>query len=248
MARARRRSRVKRGGFAEHERRWAFGEELDIGGRGWLFTAPESRLGEVWEAFRDEVVARWVAVHPGTRPPLWWEREAPLWPETVEPPPGWHAGLRLPRARRGGTGTPACDVLAYGRAYVRGIESTWLTPWMVDYYSGRATNVDGIPIGLEFADREFPYTALDPADPPAYDSEATYLRALDLLRAGEEERVPADGWEPELVRDSGVDRVTAYAWGVVSGATIAGPHVRNACARHLRDLLNGGARGFAWAG
>lgn len=32
------------------------------------------------------------------------------------------------------------------------------------------------------------------------------------------------------------DRVTAYAEAVVSGAIIAGPHVRNACRRHLADL------------
>jgi phage terminase large subunit-like protein len=33
-----------------------------------------------------------------------------------------------------------------------------------------------------------------------------------------------------------VDRATAYAKGVASGKIIAGPHVRNACRRHLDDL------------
>jgi phage terminase large subunit-like protein len=42
------------------------------------------------------------------------------------------------------------------------------------------------------------------------------------------------------------DQVTAYAKSVVSGKTIAGPHVRDACARHLRDLEHGPARGLKW--
>lgn len=38
--------------------------------------------------------------------------------------------------------------------------------------------------------------------------------------------------------------VTAYAKAVSSGEIVAGPHVRNACARHLRDLERGGDRGL----
>jgi len=43
-----------------------------------------------------------------------------------------------------------------------------------------------------------------------------------------------------------LDRVTAWAKGVVSGKIIAGPHVRDAAARHLRDLVEGPARGLKW--
>lgn len=42
------------------------------------------------------------------------------------------------------------------------------------------------------------------------------------------------------------DPVTDYAKGVWSGRIIAGPHVRDACARHLRDLRDGPKRGLAW--
>nr|WP_242186640.1 terminase large subunit [Sphingomonas sp. CARO-RG-8B-R24-01] len=42
------------------------------------------------------------------------------------------------------------------------------------------------------------------------------------------------------------DRATAYANAVVAGAIVAGPHVRNACRRHLDDLKYGGARGLAF--
>lgn len=48
-------------------------------------------------------------------------------------------------------------------------------------------------------------------------------------------------------RSSGqADPVTAYARGVADGEIIAGPHVRNACARHLRDLVEGPKRGLLW--
>jgi phage terminase large subunit-like protein len=42
------------------------------------------------------------------------------------------------------------------------------------------------------------------------------------------------------------DRATAFANGVLSGEIIAGPHVRNAAQRHLRDLDEGPARGLIW--
>lgn len=42
------------------------------------------------------------------------------------------------------------------------------------------------------------------------------------------------------------DRATDYAKKVVAGKLIAGPHVRNACQRHLDDLKNGAARGLKY--
>lgn len=43
-----------------------------------------------------------------------------------------------------------------------------------------------------------------------------------------------------------VDPVTAWAEDVVGGRVVAGPHVRAAAARHLRDLKDGPARGLFW--
>lgn len=40
------------------------------------------------------------------------------------------------------------------------------------------------------------------------------------------------------------DRATAYAIDVVEGRIVAGPHVRNACRRHLKDLEDGHKRGL----
>jgi phage terminase large subunit-like protein len=42
------------------------------------------------------------------------------------------------------------------------------------------------------------------------------------------------------------DPATKYAKGVVAGRIVAGPHVRDACARHLRDLKDGPKRGLKW--
>ncbi|MGH7083544.1 MAG: terminase large subunit, partial [Acetobacteraceae bacterium] len=42
------------------------------------------------------------------------------------------------------------------------------------------------------------------------------------------------------------DPVTGWAEAVVAGAVVAGPHVRNAARRHLRDLAEGPQRGLRW--
>jgi len=42
------------------------------------------------------------------------------------------------------------------------------------------------------------------------------------------------------------DPVTDYAKAVVAGEIVAGPHVRNACRRHLDDLAHGPERGLIW--
>jgi phage terminase large subunit-like protein len=42
------------------------------------------------------------------------------------------------------------------------------------------------------------------------------------------------------------DSATAYARAVVRGVVLAGPHVRNACRRHLQDLVEGPKRGLYW--
>lgn len=43
-----------------------------------------------------------------------------------------------------------------------------------------------------------------------------------------------------------VDRTKAYALDVVAGRIVAGPHVRNACRRHLQDLMQGPERGLCF--
>ncbi len=46
--------------------------------------------------------------------------------------------------------------------------------------------------------------------------------------------------------NSSTDPTTAYAKAIVAGKIVAGPHVRNTCARHLLDLKEGPKRGLVW--
>src|SRR3990172_2277059 len=43
------------------------------------------------------------------------------------------------------------------------------------------------------------------------------------------------------------DPATQYARDVVDGTIVAGPHVRDQCSRHLRDLEHGAERGLVWS-
>lgn len=54
---------------------------------------------------------------------------------------------------------------------------------------------------------------------------------------------PKKGTRPTA---SSTDQTTQYANDVVAGKIIAGPHVRDACKRHLRDLKEGPKRGLTW--
>ena len=46
--------------------------------------------------------------------------------------------------------------------------------------------------------------------------------------------------------NSSTDRATRYALAVVAGGIVAGPHVRNACRRHLDDREKGHLRGLTF--
>ena len=45
-------------------------------------------------------------------------------------------------------------------------------------------------------------------------------------------------------KSSSADRTSAYAHAVLAGEIVAGPHVRNACRRHLKDLQDAHERGL----
>lgn len=49
-----------------------------------------------------------------------------------------------------------------------------------------------------------------------------------------------------LTNSSLTDLATDYATAVVSGAELAGPDIRHACQRHLRDLATANTRGILW--
>ena len=52
--------------------------------------------------------------------------------------------------------------------------------------------------------------------------------------------------KPTPPRNTSLDPATAWAQAVVAGKIVQGPHVRNACRRHLQDLKDGKKRGLVW--
>lgn len=82
-----------------------------------------------------------------------------------------------------------------------------------------------------------PRPSAPPADKPAR-KRATTTTAAAPKPATRAKKTAA----PAVV----TDRSTSYARRVLAGEIIAGPHVRAACARHLRDLAEGPARGITW--
>ena len=138
-----------------------------------------------WRAVRDEVLRDWIAEAPGTRPHGWWTFDSP------EPQ----------RRRLGGIGTPCHEVLAHVPRFKFGIPVYWITAWEVEYYNGRRRDVHGYRIGTAYANRAEPFRgrAIDPDDPPRFESEATFLDRHGLLSAAERTALPADAFEDEVM-------------------------------------------------
>ena len=147
------------------------------------FFIVEKAIREAWEPAKESLLAEWINTRPGSRPPGWWRFEAPS----------------EVRNRVSGIGTPAHEVPAYAARFDRGVPAYWVEDWMVDYYNGRAIDVDGELIEDGYSDGDFPHEAYDPDDPPLFESEPTLLKRLELLLPGEFERIPAEAFEPEAL-------------------------------------------------
>jgi hypothetical protein len=156
----------------------------------WVLKRDEARLRALWREYRTEILEDYIAEHPGRRPWAWWRFDAPEM-----------------RRRLGGIGTPAHEVLAYAPEFDRGIPIHWVQPWQVEYYSGRAVGVHGQPIGTGFLGRDFAGVAIDPDDPPIYESEAAFLDRRGLLDAEERARLDEDAFEPEEAGNSDQGRI-----------------------------------------
>jgi hypothetical protein len=165
------------------------------------------RLREAWGKVKAELMAAWVKRTPCTRPWCWWACDSPRHDTGIG---AWFEPLPAPRRRLGGIGTPDYEVLAFVPRFSFGIPAGWVEKWAVDYYNGRAKDIHGKPIGTEFKEGDFAGVAIDPSDPPRYESVAAYLDRHQLLTPAEVKYLAA---HPELLAPETVvfdeDEITA---------------------------------------
>jgi hypothetical protein len=160
---------------------------------------------ELWNRAAEEVLHDWIAQRPGRRPRFWWHFTAPRISQAeLEKHPRWTgawfvARLCEPRLRLGGTGTPIYEVLSYVPEFEYGIPAHWVNEWEERYYSGRAKDVHGNPIRSPFPGGHFEGRAIDPADPPRFESQAAYLERHCLLFPGEKRRLRPMDFQPEAI-------------------------------------------------
>ena len=184
-------------------------------GPGWvevgLATAgPGVQLRADWITAREAILTVWVKARPGSRPWAWWRFDAPRWRREDLPARCRDLGdvllveLAEPRRRLGGIGTPNYEALNYVPCFDRGIPCSWVSSCDVALYNGRATDIYGHPIGTEYADGDFDGVAIDPNDPPRFESEAAYLDRHGLLLPGERKRLTAAAFEPDRL-DRAID-------------------------------------------
>jgi hypothetical protein len=96
----------------------------------------------LWQRWRAEVMARWIADRPGSRPWAWYEHDCPP---------------REERLKLSGSGAQTATLNHDRRPEFHGCEA---------------------------------------GAPPRIESEATFLRRLGVLEAGEEKRIPKRAWAP----------------------------------------------------
>lgn len=176
---------------------------LDI----FLASCHRKMLAASWEIYRSEIMKDWISNHPGTKPFAWWECDAPRWQDPFE---GvyFHGTLPEPRLRIGGVGTPHYEVLAYVPDFDKGIPTGWVSKSQEEYYNGRSVDIRGNKTNQKwppgsgyYQEGDFEGKAIDPSDPPIFESEASYLERHGLLSPQEKKYLAShpEAMEPEMV-------------------------------------------------
>jgi hypothetical protein len=133
----------------------------------------------LWEASGEALTREYVRVNPGRRPWGWWEYGAPrdldLFSDTA-----WAGQYPILRQRVGGIGKAQYEVLAVVLHTEYGIPNDWMSAEEAAFF-------------------KMPEAAICPTDPPRFESQAAYLRRLNLLLPGERRRLGADAFKPETI-------------------------------------------------
>ena len=135
-------------------------------------------IQKVWAAYRKELMADWIIKNPCSRPFCWWKFDAPK-----EPVGGWdHERFNSPqRLRLGGIGTPLHHVSCSWGGVDRGIPNSWITE--------------------DCKKAGFRGVAIDPNNPPLYESEGAYLKRHEILTGPEKTYLKkhSELMEPEVI-------------------------------------------------
>jgi len=169
-----------------------------------LLEGDRGELRRLWEACREDILARWVVAAPGTRPWGWWWHDAPRWRAEDMPAQARVLNPKAfsfpePRRRLGGTGTPQYECLAVVPRLEAAIPVDWVSSFDADFYRGKAKDIHGNPIGTEFVGHRFDGKAIDFGNLPRYEAEASYLKRHNLLLPGEAERLTDADFAAETV-------------------------------------------------
>jgi hypothetical protein len=88
----------------------------------------KDKLLTLWQTVREQILAGWIVDHPGTRPSLWWELDAPRQPAGAHKGWWYDGTLVEPRRRTGGTGVAAWDGgFAIVPHFSYGLPTAWAT-------------------------------------------------------------------------------------------------------------------------
>lgn len=163
---------------------WKFlnDEHPDPGNDVDIFLLQEDGTRKLWDESKNEIMAAWIMKHPGTRPTLWWDFDAP---RTL---PG-------PRRRLGGIGTPGFEVLAHKPYFFKGLPVIFISKSQEDFYNGRQVDIHGKKIST-YNEGDFKGVAIDSDDPPVFESETAYLQRHGFLTEAEKKFIEK---HPELM-------------------------------------------------
>lgn len=125
-----------------------------------------SLLLQVWALHKERVLMEWTHEAPGTRPTIWWVLDAP---RIANIPPGYGAWI-LRQAIQ-----PRARLGGRGEPY---------NPVLLATNGWYGLHTHWNPAGF------------DPSDPPRYESQASYLKRLGLLAAGEGLHLQAADFKP----------------------------------------------------
>ena len=198
-----RRTRKINPGISDNLRNYLLTGEREKGdAEVFLLSGSRTRLQVLWNAVKDEILPTWIEKHPCTRLWIWWEFDAPRWERKFDA--YFDETKPEPRQRIGGTGTPDYEVLNYVPYFDKGIPKGWVTKFDEEYYNGRRKDIHGNPIGTEYKEGHFKGKAIDPNDPPVFESEAIYLDRHSLLTPKEKAYLKR---HPDLMKPERVEAI-----------------------------------------